>query len=212
MSSSNRAVEVVLRPTNHTPCRTSARQPQFQGRFQVKTSHRLQQLETTSPGIQCIESTVWSFFNRSICFLSECPSRALLQLETGPSSSSGVDSLSQPWSKLHPYAFPLFALIGRCLQKVWDEKLDYLLLIALVWPAQSWYPLLLEMLVEILRVLPQQSDILLNPQGELHPLVVQSHLTLAACWCQGIPQDKWSFRRHSKNILYVLEGRHSKII
>ena len=32
--------------------------------------------------------------------------------------AAGVDALSQPWSKLHPYAFPPFALIGRCLQKV----------------------------------------------------------------------------------------------
>ena len=44
--------------------------------------------------------------------------------------AAGMDALSQPWSKLHPYAFPPFALIGRCLQKVREEKLDHLLLIA----------------------------------------------------------------------------------
>ena len=112
--------------------------------------------------------------------------------------AAAVDALSQPWSKLHPYAFPPFALIGRCLQKVREEKLDYLLLIAPVWPAQSWYPLLLEMLVEIPSVLPQQSDILLNPQGELHPLVVQNHLTLAAWPVSGNSSRQVAFQKMLK--------------
>ena len=112
--------------------------------------------------------------------------------------AAGVDALSQSWSKLHPYAFPPFALISRCLQKVREEKLDHLLLIAPVWPAQSWYPLLLEMLVETPRVLPQQSDILLNPQEELHPLVVQNHLTLAAWPVSGISSRQVVFQKMLK--------------
>ena len=107
----------------------------------------------------CIESTVCSFFNRCVCFFSD-------------PQAAAVDALSQPWSKLPLRAFPPFTLIGRYLQKVQEEKLDHLLLIAPVWLSQSWYPLLMEMLVEIPRVLSQQLDILLNPQGELHPLVM----------------------------------------
>ena len=37
------------------------------------------------------------------------------------------------------YAFPPFALIGRCLQKMRQEG-STVVLIAPVWPSQSWYP------------------------------------------------------------------------
>jgi len=59
------------------------------------------------------------------------------------------------------------------------EKMSSLLLIAPVWPL-CWYPLMLEMLRGIPHLLPQSWDILLNPQGEPHPLVIQGHLRLAA--------------------------------
>ena len=57
-----------------------------------------------------------------------------------------VDALAHSWSQEHLYAFLSFALIGRCLQKVCREQTRLLLLIAPIWPAQIWYPLLLSML------------------------------------------------------------------
>ena len=96
--------------------------------------------------------------------LPEHPPRALLQLEIRPSSSRG-ECLVRNMEQTTSICFPYCLIIGRCLQKVW--KLDYLLLIAPIWPAQSWYPLLLKRLVEIPRVLPQQSDIFLNSEGAM---------------------------------------------
>ena len=90
VSSCDRAVGVVLRPANLSPCRTPAWEHQLLSRFRVEASQRLQRLKTTSSGIQGIESTVWSLFYRFICFLSEHTSGALLQLETRPSSSRGI--------------------------------------------------------------------------------------------------------------------------
>ena len=110
-----------------------------------------------------------------------------------------ADAFSQPWNKLHPYAFILFALISRCLQKAREEKVAHLLLIAPVWPAQGWYPILLDMLVEIPRILPKRSDILLNPQGESHSLVIQNHLTLAAWPVSGIPSKQAAFQKTLKD-------------
>ena len=54
------------------------------------------------------------------------------------------------------------------------------------------------MLVEIPRVLPQQSNILLNPQRELHLLVVQNHLTLAAWPVSGISSRQVVFQKMLK--------------
>lgn len=64
--------------------------------------------------IQCTEPTVWSFLNRSVCFFSEHSPNALFSWKLNP-QAAGVDTRSQTWSKLHPHAFPLFALVGRCL-------------------------------------------------------------------------------------------------
>ena len=44
--------------------------------------------------------------------------------------AAGIDALLQLWDKLQPYAFPPLALIGRCLQKAWEERVAHLLLIA----------------------------------------------------------------------------------
>lgn len=49
--------------------------------------------------------------------------------------------------------------------------------------------------METPRGLPQQSDILLNPQGELHLLVMKNHLTLAAWPVSEISLGQVVFRK-----------------
>ena len=59
--------------------------------------------------------------------------------------AEAVDAFSQDWSSVKGYAFPPFALIGRCLKQILDQQVSFLVLVAPVWQAQPWYPLLLEM-------------------------------------------------------------------
>ena len=66
-------------------------------------------------------------------------------------SSTTVGSLQVP------YAFPPFVLI----QKVLEEKVSHVLVIAPVRLAQHWYPLIIQMLADY-PLLPDQTD-LLNP-------------------------------------------------
>ena len=35
-----------------------------------------------------------------------------------------VDAFAQDWSNLTPYTFPPFLMVGRCLQKIWEEKVE----------------------------------------------------------------------------------------
>ena len=35
-----------------------------------------------------------------------------------------VDAFAQDWSNLTPYAFPPFLIVGRCLQMIWEEKVE----------------------------------------------------------------------------------------
>ena len=66
----------------------------------------------------------------------------------------GVDGLSQTWNGLQAYAYPPTPLITSILSKI-DSSIDLtVILIAPNWPAQLWFPLLLDLLVERPRVLP----------------------------------------------------------
>ena len=68
-----------------------------------------------------------------------------------------------------PETFPPFVLLGRCLQKVQQEKAT-LLLIAPTWCAQPWYPTLLELLVSHPLLLPRRKDLLKDLFNRFHPL------------------------------------------
>lgn len=106
-------------------------------------------------------------------------------------SAYAVDALSIQWSNHYPYLFPPFALISRCIEKIREERIDAVL-IAPVWQNQVWYPRLLEVLASEPILLPMSQDILQNPQGDPHPLVMEGHLPLAAWPVSGrnsAPED-----------------------
>ena len=109
--------------------------------------------------------------------------------------ASAIDALAQPWIHHRPYMFPPFALIGRCLQKIRKEVVPFALLVAPIWRSQTWYPLVLEMLVDLPQILPNSDNLLLNSQSEPHPLVIQGHLTLAAWPISGDPCRIKDFRK-----------------
>ena len=99
--------------------------------------------------------------------------------------AEAVDALAQCWSDLRAYAFPPFALIGRCLWKLEQEKVKELVLIVPVWHNQTWFPTLLTKLIDLPILLPDLKKIITNPAGEAHPLIEKSSLHLAACRVSG---------------------------
>ncbi len=58
------------------------------------------------------------------------------------------DAFTISWANLQCYAFPPFSLLPRVLAKILKDQ-AIVLLIALVWPTQNWYPLLLHLLVDV---------------------------------------------------------------
>jgi len=79
---------------------------------------------------------------------------------------------------LQVYAFPSFFLIGRCAHKVREEGAT-ILLVDPVRSTQGWYPLLLEMLMDLPFSLPMYTDLLRDPFNRPHPLLAQGALQLA---------------------------------
>ena len=108
-------------------------------------------------------------------------------------SAQTVDALSIPWGDHLAYMFPPFSLIMRCLEKTRSEQATAAL-IAPVWQNQLWYPFLLRSLIDLPILLPPVHDILLNPEGQTHPLVGQGHLPLAAWLISGDPSALMDFQ------------------
>jgi hypothetical protein len=108
--------------------------------------------------------------------------------------AAATDAFRIQWMDIQGYAFPPFALIGRCLQKIRQEG-STVVLIAPVWPSQSWYPWLLEMLAYHPVLLPVYRNLLHDPFNRDHPLLVKGQLQLAACKVSGVPAHSQAFRR-----------------
>jgi hypothetical protein len=78
--------------------------------------------------------------------------------------AAGVNSLHHIWDwQATIYAYPPVFLIPRVLQKVLQDKVFDLILIAPLWPSQSWWPTLMSVVTEIPLVLPHQPWITRDP-------------------------------------------------
>ena len=86
------------------------------------------------------------------------------------------------------------------MQKLRKERVPRAVIIAPIWPNQPWYPLILENLVDFPIHLPGSPDLLSNPAGEAHPLVLSDEALqiIIASWRPGTEKSyssawkKWS--------------------
>ena len=67
-----------------------------------------------------------------------------------------VDAFSFPWANLYLYAFPPFALIRKVLVTLRDSDAT-MLLVAPCWPNQTWFPLVMELLIDCPLRLPPRA-------------------------------------------------------
>lgn len=107
-----------------------------------------------------------------------------------------VNAFSVVWSKdIFYYLFPPFSLISRCLQKIRKDQTEALMIVPL-WSTQLWYPMILDMLIDIPRLIPQRKRLLTIPGTEkIHPLYNQ--IRLLACRLSG---KIWKIREFQKRL------------
>ena len=94
------------------------------------------------------------------------------------SGSIATDAFLPPWDREYSFAFPPFSLISLVLRKILQEKIDHLIIVTPTWQTQLWYAQLLKMSVQPPFFLPQIRNLLTNPSGKNHPLVVTGSLRL----------------------------------
>ncbi len=125
--------------------------------------------------------------------------------------SQATDALQQKWSHLSPYAFPPFSLVGRVIAKVRAEKVT-MVLITPAWQTQPWYSQLLQMSVQNPILLPIVSNLLVNPQGAIHPLVENGSLKLVAWKISGIIWQTKEYQRGLQDLSQMPEDRVHSLI
>jgi ribonuclease HI len=106
-----------------------------------------------------------------------------------------VDAFTLNWNTVnHIYFFPPFSLIGRCLQKVRQEKAKGIV-IAPLWPTQPWFTRLLELLVDTPVIICKKKGLLTLPHtNQEHPLTKK--LQLIACKVSGNSFENEDFQKN----------------
>ena len=104
-----------------------------------------------------------------------------------------ADALTMDWAPFKGYAFPPFNLIPAVLNKVSQDKAD-IILVAPIWTAQSWWPLLLNLLIEQPVLLPSSRHLLRDPADpqRIHPMFPRLHL--AVFHVSGDSTKQWEFQ------------------
>ena len=108
-------------------------------------------------------------------------------------NSVHVDAFTMNWNGRKFYAFPPFSLLSRCLQKISQGRAQCVL-IAPLWPTQTWFPVLLRHLCDQPWILLPRPDLLHHPSSSgPHPL--HRNLHLMVCPVSGDPSAITIFQR-----------------
>lgn len=118
---------------------------------------------------------------------------------------SYVDAFSINWKNHNVYAFPPFSLIPRCLQKISQDK-AWGILIAPVWPTQTWFPILLQHLSGQPWILQPQPDLLQHPTYK-HPHPLHRKLHLMVCPVSGVSSETLAFQQTLPMFSWHLGGK-----
>ena len=114
-----------------------------------------------------------------------------------------TDAFQLSWNHRLGYAFPPFALIGKCAQKVRKEQ-STIVLVTFLWKAQTWFPVLLDLAVECPLALPKRRYLLNDHLNRLHPLAGQGSLQLVTWKVSGDISRQQEFLSKLQN--YWLQG------
>ena len=82
-----------------------------------------------------------------------------------------------------------------------------MILVVPVWQTQPWYPRLLQLLIANPTIIPHMPNLLLNAQKEVHPLVANKTLRLAALKVSGNPLLIQGYQSRPPVLSPVIEGQ-----
>lgn len=103
-----------------------------------------------------------------------------------------TDAFSLNWSGYYFYAFPPFCLISRCVQKIIRESATGILIIP-SWTTQAYFSVVLELLIDMPRILKASARNLVHP-SIVGPHPMHNQLDLLVCKLSGDRSKSLAFR------------------
>ena len=94
-----------------------------------------------------------------------------------------INTFSISWQGRTFYALPPFSVIGKVLHKIVLDVATWIIIVP-NWPTQSWYSLLMKLLIDIPIIL-RSSKILLQHPANSKPHTLANKLKLLACMILG---------------------------
>jgi len=144
------------------------------------------------------------------CLTAVLPTYASWKPDPG---ASYMDAMTLNWATLKGYAFPSFSLIAPVLKKVSQDKAD-LVLVAPVWQAQPWWPVLLNLLTKKPVMIPNSKYLLRDPASPLriHPMYPRLHLAVFHISGNNIKQKAFqkTLLKYSSQPLVPPHIRHTR--
>ena len=135
-------------------------------------------METLPNVIQDNLQKIWDPTCGSVC-IPPLPPASTIHVMATRSAEHGNRYITSGLEESVCYAFPPFSLIGRALRKMQKDQTK-LIIVTPTSQGQPWYPTLLKMAIADPFLLPKHQNILLNPEGQIHPLIQNSTLRLVA--------------------------------
>ena len=115
-----------------------------------------------------------------------------------------TDAFTLNWTEFRAYANPPWNLIGRVLAQTRNQQAE-LVLVAPVWKSQTWYPVLLEMLVHIPLLISPRRDLIQATHPENLPEVTP---TLAVWTISGRSTKTARFLKELQNSSWHHGGKN----
>ena len=147
---------------------TYSRSKQYGSRCRVPSYKGLERLESE---VRRDLPTNNRMPNRPICITPVPPARQIYVSWRPDLNALYTDALTISWSNMTAYAFPPFNLIHAVLHKARAEN-AILVLVAPLWSAQPWWPLLIGMLIDYPVYLRNNKELLtdMSNPGTFYPL------------------------------------------
>ena len=137
-------------------CSTSTRTFKCQSRPGIQNVTGFQRLETKPLDVSITSEEMGALGDRSLCIPADTPAPKVCQLETR-SLSSAFRCIFNELERHSGVCISPLCSVGRCLQQVRTQNVELLVLVAPVWPAQTWYPLLLHLCTDLPLLFPTQT-------------------------------------------------------
>mgnify|MGYP001412616885 CR=1 FL=1 len=153
-------------------------------------SRRHQKIQTEWSLSPQVARRIWKIWGQPHVDLFATAANAKLPVFVSPLPEAEAwkqDALSFPWNGLWAYAFPPFPLIMTLLKKIQTEPCT-VVLVAPWWPAQAWFPLLLELATDLPYRLPTLRTLLRQTGSDVFHDRLQS-LNLHVWRLSGLPSE-----------------------